>query len=164
MPRTRTSSRARCRITVANGFPASFRPITRSIPSGSAAAGPVSASHFIHGHAQAFLYADPAQSCPRCRRRHLSAVGESEVSMMAIGKPLILSPAFPPPHTVHAAFTAHGVPPNKLRLVVIAPPGITPGSILRPPLFSTDSAAYLLRRHTIKVDNRIISQTLQLFV
>jgi hypothetical protein len=29
---------------------------------------------------------------------------------IAIGKRLILSPAFPPPHTVHATFTAHGVP------------------------------------------------------
>ena len=29
---------------------------------------------------------------------------------MAIGNPLKLSPDFPPLHTVHATFTAHGVP------------------------------------------------------
>ena len=29
---------------------------------------------------------------------------------IAIGKPLKLSPAFPPLHTVRAAFTAYGVP------------------------------------------------------
>ena len=29
---------------------------------------------------------------------------------IVIGKPLKLSPAFPPLHTVHATFTAHGVP------------------------------------------------------
>ena len=29
---------------------------------------------------------------------------------MVIGKPLIQSQAFPPPHAVRATFTAHGVP------------------------------------------------------
>ena len=31
-------------------------------------------------------------------------------SFIVIGKPLISSRAFPPLHTVHAIFTAHGVP------------------------------------------------------
>ena len=31
-------------------------------------------------------------------------------SQMLIGKTLILSPSFPPTHTVRATFTAHGVP------------------------------------------------------
>ena len=30
--------------------------------------------------------------------------------IMSIGKPLKLSPAFPPTHTVRATFTAYGVP------------------------------------------------------
>lgn len=33
---------------------------------------------------------------------------------MMIGNPLMLSPGFPPPHTVRAAFTAHGVPSNSV--------------------------------------------------
>lgn len=32
---------------------------------------------------------------------------------MTVGKLLKLSPAFPPSHTVRAAFTAHGVPSSK---------------------------------------------------
>ena len=31
---------------------------------------------------------------------------------IAIGNPLKLSPDFPPLHTVHATFTAHGAPSN----------------------------------------------------
>ena len=31
---------------------------------------------------------------------------------IVIGNPLMLSPDFPPLHTVHATFTAHGVPSN----------------------------------------------------
>ena len=33
-------------------------------------------------------------------------------AMIAIGNPLKLSPDFPPLHTVHATFTAHGAPSN----------------------------------------------------
>ena len=32
------------------------------------------------------------------------------VCLIVIGNPLMLSPDFPPLHTVHATFTAHGVP------------------------------------------------------
>ena len=35
-----------------------------------------------------------------------------------IGKPLKLSPAFPPVHTVHATFTAYGVPTNPIQLII----------------------------------------------
>ena len=43
--------------------------------------------------------------CPNCRKI-------VEIDLIAIGNPLKLSPDFPPLHTVHAAFTAHGVPSN----------------------------------------------------
>ena len=39
----------------------------------------------------------------------LASMGES-CEIIVIGKPLISSQAFPPLHTVHATFTAHGVP------------------------------------------------------
>ena len=35
-------------------------------------------------------------------------------AMIVIGNPLKLSPDFPPLHTVHATFTAHGVPSNSV--------------------------------------------------
>ena len=43
--------------------------------------------------------------------------------LILIGKTLILSPSFPPAHTVHATFTAHGVPSvQKLHGLVTIPP------------------------------------------
>jgi len=38
--------------------------------------------------------------------------------LIQIGKPLKLSPAFPPVHTVHATFTAYGVPTNPIQLII----------------------------------------------
>ena len=38
-------------------------------------------------------------------------VGQSD-DPIVIGNPLMLSPDFPPLHTVHATFTAHGAPSN----------------------------------------------------
>ena len=39
-----------------------------------------------------------------------------QVHMILIGKELILSPPFPPVHTVHAIFTAHGVPSDLITI------------------------------------------------
>lgn len=60
-------------------------------------------------------------ACPYCTRRCLSAPSSRSRSSqkrwtdccrptIVIGNPLMLSPDFPPLHTVHATFTAHGVP------------------------------------------------------
>jgi hypothetical protein len=37
---------------------------------------------------------------------------------IAIGKYLMLSPTFPPLHTVHANFSAHGVPSKLFRIFI----------------------------------------------
>ena len=37
------------------------------------------------------------------------------IKAIAIGKTLILSPSFPPLHTVHAPFNAHGVPSSSFK-------------------------------------------------
>jgi len=47
---------------------------------------------------------------------HNQLVGTISLLDIWIGKPLILSPAFPPIHTVHATFIAHGVPSATLFL------------------------------------------------
>ena len=43
-------------------------------------------------------------------RLELGEGQERFVSQTVIGNPLMLSPGFPPPHTVRATFMAHGVP------------------------------------------------------
>lgn len=66
----------RSRITVANGIPASFRPMTHGIHNGSAMAGDTSASHFMHG---THINIHPVRSCPLNLRTRPSTAGGSGV-------------------------------------------------------------------------------------
>ena len=60
----------------------------------------------VHGY-QLTLVIEPTLALIYDQVKKLQAFG---ISAIAIGNPLKLSPDFPPLCTVHAAFTAHGVP------------------------------------------------------